>query len=566
MNDMKRFLIILAIAAIHCSLFVSETLAQPSWAKKATKAVFTLKTFNADGTLLGSATGFFVSETGDGVSSYQPFVGARRAVVIDASGKEYAVDCILGANATYDVCKFRVSGAKKVASLAVATAVQPVGTALWLLPYREQKNVPQLTIRKTENFAGGYGYYTLHPVPQSVEPSSPLLMDGPGEAQVVALTQAGMPTDTLVYAVSACFADSLCTTGLSINDPALKAIGIRKALPQDENQAQLTLYVAGSTLDSVAYAAMVDDYIAQFPQSQDGYVYRAQLAAAAGRYADCDRDMGEALKTAARPDEVHYTWSRLIYSQQLYQPNAGYEPWTLQRALDEAVEAHRLNPLPAYRQQQAYVLAAQRRYDEAATIYEELFQSPLRSPEVFYEASRCKQLAGDTVARLALLDSCVACFSRPLLKEAAPYLLARAEARMDAGQHRVAVTDLNDYGELMKAQLSDGFYFLRYQAEVGGRLYQQALNDIAEAIRMNPQSELYLAEQASLQVRVGLYDDALATAQQLVTLAPDHSDGYLFLGLAQCLKGNKTEGRQNLQRAKELGDPQADELLQKYAQ
>ena len=67
-------------------------------------------------------------------------------------------------------------------------------------------------------------------------------------------------------------------------------------------------------------------------------------------------------------------------------------------------------------------------------------------------------------------------------------------------------------------------------------------------------------------MRVGLYDDALATAQQLVTLAPDHSDGYLFLGLAQCLKGNKTEGRQNLQRAKELGDPQADELLQKYAQ
>ena len=84
-------------------------------------------------------------------------------------------------------------------------------------------------------------------------------------------------------------------------------------------------------------------------------------------------------------------------------------------------------------------------------------------------------------------------------------------------------------------------------------------------MRLNPQSELYLSEQASLQVRVGLYEDAIATAQQLIALAPDHSDGYLFLGLAQCLAGQKTEGASNLRRAKELGDPQADELLQKYA-
>jgi hypothetical protein len=48
-------------------------------------------------------------------------------------------------------------------------------------------------------------------------------------------------------------------------------------------------------------------------------------------------------------------------------------------------------------------------------------------------------------------------------------------------------------------------------------------------------------------------------------VAPEYSDGYLFLGLAQCLKGQKAEGVKNLQRAKELGDPQVDELIEKYS-
>ena len=49
---------------------------QPSWTKKATKSVFTLKTFGADGTLIGSANGFFIGEGGEAVSSFMPFKGA----------------------------------------------------------------------------------------------------------------------------------------------------------------------------------------------------------------------------------------------------------------------------------------------------------------------------------------------------------------------------------------------------------------------------------------------------------------------------------------------------------
>ena len=566
-----RCILVMGLLFILCHLSFSVSAfgaSGPSWVKKAAKSVVTVKTFGDDGTLIGSSTGVFVTETGDVVSSYTLFRGASRAVVIDAAGKEWPVDCILGANETYDVVKFRVGGGlKKAQALAVNPAVQTVGAALWLLPYHEQKSVPQLQVAKSETFADGYGYYTLsaqHSSLSAQQVGTPLL-DEAGQL-VALLQQPGTDSDTLLYAVSALFADSLHTTGLSINDPVLKAINIRKALPADESQAQLTLYVAGSVLDSAAYAQLVDDYIVQFPQSQEGYLNRAQLAAAGQHYAEADRDLEQALKTASKPDEVHYLWSRLVYQKALYMPTADYEPWTLQRALQEAEQAYSLNPLPIYRQQQAYVLFADKQYAAAYERYEGLFPSALRSPELFYEASRCKVMAGDTVAQLALLDSCVALLSRPYLKEAAPYLLARAQARMDAGQHRQAVNDLNEYGELMKSQLSDGFYFLRYQAELGGRLFQQALNDINQAITMNPRSELYLAELASLQVRVGLYDDAVSTAQSLITLAPDHSDGYLFLGVALCLKGQKTAGLGHLQRARELGDPQADELISKYAQ
>jgi tetratricopeptide (TPR) repeat protein len=164
-----------------------------------------------------------------------------------------------------------------------------------------------------------------------------------------------------------------------------------------------------------------------------------------------------------------------------------------------------------------------------------------------------------------MLDSCVALFSKPYLKEVAPYLLSRAQLLMEMGRSRQAVNDLNDYETVMKAQLNSNFYYMRYRVEVDGRLFQQALNDIEQAITMTPQSDLYYSEKASLLVRVGYYDEAIETAKICIQLAPEHSDGYLFLGLAQCLKDQKAEGLKNLQKAKELGDVQADELIEKYS-
>lgn len=553
MKHLYTLLTVLMVSAV--------ALAQPGWVKKATKSVFTLKTFAADGTLLGSTNGFYVSTNGEGVSSFAPFKGAERAVIIDATGKEMPVECLLGANNTYDVAKFRVA-TSKTQPLVIATGRPPIGTQVWLLPYREVKKVPEGTIRKAETFNGNYGYYTVALQMPENTIGTPLMT---AEGEVIGLMQQPAAIDdTLNYAVSALFADSLTVNGLSINDPVLRQTAIKKALPTDEGQALLSLYMGSSSLDSLAYATLVDDFIRQFPHSHSGYTYKAQLAANAHRYAEADGLMTQALKMASAADEVHYSYSRLIYQTAMTNADAPYEPWTLDLALKEAQEAYAINPQPIYMQQQAYVLYAQKKYADASAVYEQLFGTVLRSPELFFEASQCKQVQQDTVAQLALLDSCVAQFSRPYLKEAAPYLLARAQAQMDAGHYRNAVADLNDYGQLMAAQVNARFYYLRFQAEVNGRLYQQAINDISKAIEMEPQNELFYSEKASLEVRVGMHDEAMATANEAIQLFPDHSDGYLFLGLAQCLKGQKDEGVKNLQKAKELGDPQADQLIETY--
>ena len=554
---MKKLYII-----INLLIVTTIAVAQPSWVKKATKSVFTLKTFAADGSLIASSCGFFTGEQGEAVSSFTPFKGAASAVVIDAQGKEMPVVCMLGANDTYDVAKFQVE-AKKTVPLPLSTVSAQENTTVWLLPYRETKQVPQGTIRKAEAFKTSYAYYTVALSMPEGTTSCPLMNEA-GEA-IGLMQQPYLQGDTLNYAVSALFADSLTINGLSLNDPTLSSTSIKKDLPNDLSQATLTLYFAQSSLDSAAYAQLINDFIARFPNAPDGYIYRAQAATNAKQFATAANDMEQAIKVADKKDEAHFSYSKLIYQKEIQMPDVPFEGWSLDKALEEAREAERLNPMAIYRHQQAIILFAQKKYQEAADIYAAIANSELRSPELFYEASRCKAMQQDTLGQIALLDSCVAMFSQPYLKEVAPYLMVRAQVLLDAQRYRQAVADLNEYEKLMQTTVNANFYYLRFQAEVGGRLFQQALNDIDQAIKMVPQYDLYYAEKASLQVRVGLYDEAIETAKECIQIAPDHSDGYLFLGIAQCLKDQKEEGVQNLKKARELGDSQADDLIEKYS-
>jgi tetratricopeptide (TPR) repeat protein len=335
-------------------------------------------------------------------------------------------------------------------------------------------------------------------------------------------------------------------------------------MPADIKEANLVLYFAGSQSDSAEYVSLIQDFIQQFPNASDGYIYRAQQETAGGDFAAAERDMEQALKFADPKDDAHFNYARIIYNKEIYQSAQPYAGWSLDKALQQIQSAISIKSLPTYRQLEGDIRFAKQQYDEAYEIYNSLLSTNLRSAELFFAAARCKEMQKDTTAMLALMDSTISMFSRPYLKDVAPYLWARAEARRNAGRYRDAINDMNEYETLMTATVNDNFYYIRHQVEIQGRLYQQALNDINRAIQMNPNEVLYYAEKASLEIRVGLYDQAISTAQECIAIDAENSDGYLFLGLAQCLKGQKADGIKNLQKAKELGDSQADALIEKY--
>ena len=555
---MKRIITILFAACVCCMAS-----AQPDkWVKKASKAVFTLKTFNANDELIGSSNGFFITADGIAVSSYTPFRGASKAVIIDAMGKEYPVKSIIGANDTYDIAKFRVD-ASKCQTLRTAPAVGE-NTQLWLLPYNAKNgySCTAATVKSVQKVQNDYDYYTLEGNDSENTVGCPYLN---AAGDVVGIKQQSSSDDNATqYAVGATFATGLKMTGLSLNDAALKATSIKKELPDELDQAILTLYLASSMGDANSFVGLVDDFIEKFPQAPDGYSYKAQIMAAKDNYPEADKYMKLAIENATDKAEAHYNYAKMMYQNLLYFHDSASHAWTYEQALEEAEQAVALDPQLAYVTQKAQLLFACKRYDDSYTTFQDAIAKGAHNAECFYGAARCKEQLNDTTAYIALLDSAVATFSQPYLKEAAPYIYARGQALAENGQYRLAVNDFNEYENLMISQINSEFYYIRSQVEVKGRLFQQALNDLDKAIDKDPSVLLYRSEKASLQIRVKLIDEAIETASECIRLFPDSSDGYLFLGLAQCLKGDKALGVVNLLKAKDLGDAQADTLIEKY--
>lgn len=536
---------------------------QPKWAKKVAKSAFVLKTFDSEGELKGSSNGFFIDTDGEAVGSFAPFRGASRAVAIDAQGKEKAVDCIIGGDDMYDLSKFMVT-AKGTEPLTVASTLPSVGDKVWLMPYAMKKTPVGImgVVAKIENVKDSIAYYTLRLVAPIDASGAPVLNEN-GEV-IGILQRPATDKDTLSYAAGVKLASDMKATGLSLNDRALRQTKVKKALPSELEQAILTMYIAAPALDSASYAALVEDFIAKFPKAPDGYIYRAQIATEADKFAEAAADMDKAIDVADKKDVAHNEYAKLIYQKEIYKSDKPYADWSLDKAADEADKAYAISPMPVYKELKARIRYAQKRYDEAYGLYAELANTNLRSAELFYSASKCKERLGDSISMVNLLDSAVNTFSKPYLKAAAPYLLARARALVTIGKYRAAVLDYNEYEKLLPTELSDAFYYEREQAELEGKLFQQAIDDLKKAIAINPKAAIYYAEKALVEIRVGMFDEAETTAQQCVAVDGQLSDGYLFLGYAQCLKGDKAKGVDNLRKAKELGNGQASALIEKY--
>ena len=534
--------------------------AQPAAVKNAGKSVFTLSTFKADGSLLASSRGVFIDNDGTAVSAWAPFAGADHAVVVDAGGKRLDVDYIFGANDLHDMVKFHVAG--KTTGCKLATSGVSAGGKVWLLDFAKGKsNALEGTVQKKETFSDRYAYYVISlNAPENTE-SCPFV-DANG--QVIGLMQPSK-TSSDIHATDVRFAADFQVTGLSANDPLLRGTNIPTALPADKDQALLSMMLTAQQDNPTKYGKVVDLFVSRFPTAVDGYYARAQQQVNDERYADAARTMETAVAQCSPKDEAHYDYARLIYQKVMFSRDTLFTTWTLDKALSEAKAAHDINPLPLYRHLLAQIVYSQGDIQGAYDQFMALTATDFRNPELFVEASQCKQrLQAPEEECLALLDSAVACCRTPYTSDAAPYFLARGTALDEAGQYRRAVVDYNQYDSLMQGHVSADFFYQREQCEVKARMFQQALNDIARAIILTPGDPMLLAEMANLQIRVNKLDDALKTTNLIVQIAPDYDEGYLLRGLAQIQLGKKEEGLEDLRIAQEKGNEQAAALIEKY--
>lgn len=550
----------------------------PKWMNKMKKAVVSITTYRDDGSKLATGTGFFITETGEALSGYTLFKGAARATVTDTDGKEWNVTHILGADELYDVVRFRVDVPKKVTFLPPAQEPRAVGTEVYLLPYSVGKVVPfrKGDVRETSRVNNDYGYYRISFPLEKTQLNAPLLTDE-GEVFAVAQEDASGKNE-FSFGMSAAFIRNVEISSTDAFSSVYNAIGIRKGWPKALDQALAALYIVTGGKNAQDYLATLDDFIAAFPDAPDGYLSRAscyaqrraELAESPAEQKKClDRAFDELDRAAGRMDKKSEAWynrAKLIFSVAAADTTLNDPDWSMQAALEAVGKAIGEDDLPVYRQLEGDIYFSMQQYDRAWEAYDRINSTEWASPSSYYWAAKAKmQLPGTPLTDvIALLDSAVVKCGMPVSKEAAPYILERVELKVQLGQYREAVADYDLYYKAMGADVTDAFYFYREQAKFRLGDLEGALQDIQEALVLNRKEPMYHAEEASVYVRKGNYEEAMKSIDRALALAPDFAACYRLRGICQVRQDKKAEGLAAFRKAKELGDPLADKLIKQY--
>ena len=560
------------VGIIACCFFAQIVSAQaPKWAEKAKKAVFSVVTYDKENKIKGTGNGFYIDAQGIALSDYSLFEGAERAVIINADGKQLDVSRIMGANSMYDVVKFNTPIDKKQITLNIASQPAKVGETVFLLPYSTQKATTLQTGKVTavDSIGNNSFYYTLEMKTGEKTISCPI-MNANGE--VLGLIQKNASEEsTESYAIGAGYGATLTISALSMNDGALNKIGIKKALPDTEDQALVFLYMSSEQLDKDSYFTLLNDFLTQYPNSTEGYIRLANYYMASGdasQYTLADENMKKALDVATQKDEAHYQVAKAIYSYMisLEEGQEAYKEWSYDKALELIRKAVKLSAQPIHIQFEGDILFAQGKYAEAFDVYNKVNQTSFASASSFYSASKAKQLTegSDMNEVLALMDSAIVKLNKPYFGEAAPYFYERAELRAQAGKFREAVMDYNTFFDAVSGDVTALFYYQREQAEMQCRMYQQALNDINKAVEMAPEDVDFWVEKGSVHLRVNQLDEAISAFNKAISMNDQYAAAYRMLGYCQAMQKKNKEACANFAKAKELGDTVVDQLIEKY--
>lgn len=566
---MKKIFLSAALIAAATQLSAA-TMVSP---QNAYKAVLNIFAYDADGKLLRSGNAFFVEAPGVAVTSYTMLEGATRAEVIDAKGKKYAIHRILGANAATDLIKFSVADCKNTDYFTITSTAADTTTPLQMVRYSsDKKKALQAAAIVSDEAYNTYRYYQTNIGNEQTNLTCPL-MDESGK--LVAVVQRNVaPKATGACAIDARFINELKIDATAAFNSELRQLAIPKALPQDAKEAMAYIYMIPAN-DSVASYTAYNDYVNAFPQMADGYAGRATLNARYSRYEACENDFNRALEIAAtdttglKADAIHYNWSTLIYQLAANRNDSTtfYKDWNLQKAEAEADKAYALQPYPIYLMQKGHCQLAQNNYEGAYQSYLKACEDKqFASPETYYAAALALEKTGkDTAQVITLLDQSIALLPQPAEAKFAQYYWERAARLIQAGRYREAVFDYNEYEKAIGPNnLNATFYYIRQQAEMQARMYQQALDDIHTAIATAEDPLPYLLEECLILLRVGEYTKAAEQAELLLVRQPDNADAHKIAGIAYGELGNIAKAHKHLSEAQQLGDTSVNALIQKY--
>ena len=515
-----------------------------------------------NGELLRSGLGVFVGADGSFFSSYSLFVDGDSAVAIDNRGVARPIQKVLGADETYDCVRLSVLPDKKLKVVEFSSLPAVKGDALHMVSYGVKKSgaIAEAAVEKVDTVSGSYLYYTLR-LPANEKSVAAPLVNANGE--LVALLQPVAGGDTMrSHALAANYVKSLSIKAKDYSSGRFARIGIKKALPENEEEALSALLLQSFSSDSVAYKQMLDVFKEQFPQSHNGYLYTAEYnAVKLKKYPAAAAEWERALALATKADEVYYHKANTIYANKLYSDSAANTIFALDSALLYVNKALEIEQLPVYTRLKGHILYTKRDFAGAFDCYSALTGTNLSNAEIYVLAANCKEILGDSDAAILYQDSAIATFGRVPVAAMAPYILNRGLMKYRAGRYREAVLDYNVYANILNNRMNANFYYLREQAEYNGKMYRLALADIEVALRLDPDNILFLLEKGRVCYRVNLIDDALPVLEKAVKVAPDNADAYYLLARCQMLKGSKDAAKVNLSNAAKYGHPDAAATL-----
>ena len=538
----------------------------------AQQAVVHVVTFNEKGDTLHTTYGYFASPTAEVVAPYAAFRGATRAVVTDVKGRQAEVQRIVAASDNYDMVRVTTAmPTKKLPFLTRSNVVGTVGT-MWQQTFFSNEKQAQLlnTTVLAVDANNTLPYYTLNAPNEVQYVGCPIVDNG----QVVAIAQRNILDKAQgICAISAAVADSFKVNAASALNSDFNAIRMPKQLPTtSENDAYSYFFMMLRTQrDSLQVLPLIKDFTATYPKNGAAMLDIASYYARQRNYAEADAWLQRRLTLGGEGlDVVYDTQSQLIYEKALAD-SANYPSWNFDAALKASEKSYAVQPKPAAMLQQGVILYSMKRDAEALEKFKTYNATAAASPQSHYFAAQVliRMQAQDSVI-VAELDSALARAEKPYKGgDVAAVLELRAYYYDKLGNARAAVLDYNDYEQIVGSQrLSAQFFAIRAALAEKARIYQVALDDYSTAISRastKEEREDFRINRALLCLRVQLWEDAISTAQQVITENPQVADAYKIIGVAYGEQKNRARALEYLTKAQQMGDQNATTLLQKYS-